>query len=145
MMRNFQNECKVTSVNAAAASAGTAIATTQVDMSGWHGVAFFGTMATVNAGNSVNAAQCDTSGGTYADLEGSKIVPTDDGDMFLLEVVLPKERYVRAELVRSGANTAIGEIFAVQFGRSGVNPTAPTAQVATVDEELHVSPAEGTA
>jgi hypothetical protein len=136
----LSKEIKVTLVKATQTSAGTAVNSDGVDMTGWEGVIFLGAMHTANAGNSANAAQgADNS--NFDDLEGTKIVPGDNGDSFMIDVYRPKDRYVRCEVVRAGANTVLGEIYAIQY-----RPLSqPTTQGATIDAETHVSPAEGTA
>lgn len=138
---NLSKNVKVTKVLAAAAEAGTALNTAEVDMSGWEGVMFFGRIATVNAANFANLAQSSVSGGTFLDLAGTKVVPGDDADSFLIDVYKPGDRYVRCEIDRGGANTATGDVYAVQYEPA----KAPTTQGATIDAETHISPAEGTA
>lgn len=140
MLNNFLKNCKITKVNARATSAGTAINTSSVDMAGFGGVVFIGQMDTANAGNSANVAQSadDT---TFADLAGTAVVTGDDADSFAIDVKDPTDRYVRCEIDRSGANTAVGEIYAIQYDPR----KAPVSQGATIDGETHVGPAEGTA
>jgi len=134
---------KLTKVAAAAVSAGTAVTSDAVDMQGFEGVMFFGSIATANAGNFAKARQDSASNmGAAADLEGTKNVTGDDADSFLIDVYRPRERYVDCQVVRAGANTATGDIYALQYGPLR---KAPTSQGATVDAEAHVSPAEGTA
>jgi hypothetical protein len=138
---NLSKDCKLTKVLAAAASAGTALNTAEVDMLGFEGVMFFGRIATVNAANFANLAQSSVSGGTFLDLAGTKVVPGDDADSFLIDVYKPSDRYVRCEIDRGGANTATGDVYALQYGAS----KRPVSHGATIDAETHVSPAEGTA
>lgn len=135
---NLSKNVKVTKVAAAATSAGTAIDSTAVDMSGFEGVIFVGSIATANAGNTANAAQATTSGGSYADLAGSEVAPGDNGDSFLIDVYRPRERFVRCEIDRSGANSATGDIYAIQYGAA----SKPTVHGATIDAILAISPAE---
>lgn len=133
------NEVKITKVKATQSSAGTAVNTDAVDMQGWDGVLFIGALATVNAGNSVNLAQSDTEGGSYADLAGTAVVPGTDGDEVQIDLYQPTKRWVRAEVDRSGANTVTETFYAIQYrGRK-----APVT--ANGIAETHVSPAEGTA
>ncbi len=138
---NLSKNVKVTKVLASAASAGTALNSTAVDMSGWEGVMFFGSIATVNAANFANAAQGLTSGGSFADLIGTKVSPGDDLDSFLIDVYRPLERFVRLEIDRGGANTITGDVYAVQYGPR----VLPTSHGSTIDAETHISPIEGTA
>lgn len=132
------NEVKVTVVKTTQASAGTAVNTDSVDMTGYDGVVFVGALATANAGNSVNVAQ-SSDNSTFADLEGTAQVPGTNGDLVAIDVFRPTDRYVRAEIVRAGADTVTETFFAIQYrGRK-----APVTSIAT--QETHVSPDEGTA
>lgn len=133
-------EIKVTLVKATQTSAGTAVNSDSVDMQGWEGVFFLCAIHTANAGNSMNLAQ-SSDNTNFDDLEGTKNVPGDAGDSAMSDCYKPTDRYVRAEFVRAGANTALGECYAVQYRPR----TAPTSHGATIDSETHVSPAEGTA
>ena len=138
---NLSAHTKLTLVKVGLATGTTAVNSDAIDMEGFEGVMFFGTLTTANAGNSANIAQATTSGGTYADLAGTKIVPGDNGDSFMIDVYRPRERFVRCELDRSGATPITGDIYALQYGAA----VKPTSHGATIDAELHVSPAEGTA
>lgn len=139
---NMMKNVKLTLVNAAAVSAGTEIDSTHVDMTGFDGVVFFGTMATVNAGNYVKVQQDDAVGdGTMADLTGTKVVPSVNANTYLVDIYRPMKRYVRLVVIRAGANTATGDIYALQYKGT----KAPVTQPTTCDAEYHISPAEGTA
>lgn len=140
---NLTKNCKVTLVKAGQGSAGTDVESDILDMEGYEGVVFFGSIATVNAANFAKAQQDTDSafGDDPQDLEGTKVVPGDNGDSFMIDVYKPRERYVRVVVDRGGANTATGDIYAIQYGAK----KAPVSHGATIDSELHVSPAEGTA
>lgn len=135
---NLSKNVKVTKVAAGATSAGTAIDSTAVDMSGFEGVIFVGSIATADAGNTANAAQSATSGGSYVDLAGSEVAPGDNGDSFLIDVYRPTKRFVRCEIDRSGADTVTGDVYAIQYQAA----SKPTIQGATIDAILAISPAE---
>jgi hypothetical protein len=137
---NLTKNVKVTLVAAGGSSAGTAVNSTGVDMAGFEGVVFIGTIATVNAGNFANAAQ-GSDNSNFTDLAGSKVVPGTNGNAFMIDINKPSARYVRCELDRSGTNTAYGDIYAIQYGAK----VAPTTHGTTIDAELHVSPVTGTA
>jgi hypothetical protein len=139
-MMNFLKNVKITLVNDAAASAGTAVNSSSVDMAGFDGVVFVGKMATVNATNSAHVAT-SSDDSAFNDLLGTSVVPGDDADSWAIEVHKPLERYLRCEVVRSGANTALGEIYAFQYTAR----KAAVTQGTTIDSEVHASPAEGTA
>ncbi len=121
-------------------SNGTAINSDSVDMAGFDGVVFMGTMTTVNASNFANVAT-STDDSSFADLLGSKVTPGDDADQWAIEIHKPLERYLRCEVDRGGANTATEAIFAFQYTAR----LAAVTQGTTIDNELHASPARGTA
>ena len=140
---NLSKETKLILVKAAQASAGTAITTDPVDTDGFDGVMFFGSLATVNAGNYAKARQGDASNmSDGADLAGTKIVPGNNGDSFLIDLKRPTKRFVDCQVVRAGANTAVGDIYALLYGPPR---KSPSHQGPTINAELHVSPEEGAA
>lgn len=139
---NLTKNVKVVLAKAGQGSAGTAVTSDVIDMSGFEGVVFVGSIATVNAANFAKVQQGQQSDLTdAADLAGTKVVPGDDGDSFMIDVYRPKERYVRCYIDRGGANTATGDIYALLYGAK----KPPVSHGATIDSEVHVSPAEGTA
>ena len=140
---NLSKNTKLTRVKLTQASAGTAINSDSVDMEGFEGVMFFGLFDTANASNFANLAVSsdDGVGDAFADVLGTKVVPGDNDDAFLIDYYKPVERYVRCEIDRGGANTRTGEIYALQYGAR----KAPTSQGSTIDAELHVSAIEGSA
>ena len=144
---NLSTEVKLTKVKAASATGQTAINSDYVDMEGFEGVLFFVTALTIVSGGvqSINAAQDVASGGSYADLKGSKVVIADDDDdqSFFLDIYRPTKQFVRLEVARATQNSAFGEIYALQYGAK----KRPIVQNVTdkVTGELHVSPDEGTA
>ena len=139
--RELSKTVKVTRVSAGATTAGTAHNTSAVNMAGFAGVIFFGRFATAHASNFASLAQSATSGGSFADLAGTKVVPGDNGDSFLIDVKRPPagKPWVRCEIDRGGADTVLGDIYAIQYGSRKSNPGAGT----TVDTETHVDIVEG--
>lgn len=138
---NLSKNVKVILIEAGAASGTTDLESDVVDMLGFEGAMFIGSLATANAANYAKVQQCDTSGGSYADLEGTKLVPGDNGDSFLIDIYRPRERYLKLYLERGGAATVSGDIYVILYGPR----VAPTSHGATIDAETHIEPAEGTA
>ena len=140
---NLSKNNKVILVLAGAGSAGTTLTSAAVDTQGYEGCQFVGSIATVNAGNFAKVQQSSDNGvaDNYADLEGTKNVPGDDGDSFLIDIVKPRERYLKCLIVRGGANTVTGDVYAILYGAH----KAPVSHGSTIDAETHLSPAEGTA
>ena len=143
-MQNLLDNISVRPV-AGAEAAGTGTTTSDaIDMEGFEGVLILCDIGTANAGNYLKAQQSsdDAAADAYADLEGTKVVATNDGEICALDVYRPGERYVKGLLVR-GASSTHGRMIAIRYGAR----KAPVDN--TVDDnvrgETHVSPAEGTA
>lgn len=140
---NLSKNCKVILIEAAAGSAGTELLSDAVDTQGFDGCMFVGSIATANAGNYAKVQQSSDDGSTdtYADLTGTKLVTGDNGDSFLIDIYRPRERYLKLSIIRAGANTATGDVYAILYHAKDM----PTSHGSTIDSEVHVSPAEGTA
>lgn len=137
-------DAKITKVLGATATGTSAINTTEVDMANFENVVFLASIGTANAGNGIKVQQDVVTGmGGAADLLGSQILCNGTGTSVCTEVVKPRERFVRATVIRAGATTTIDAVFAIQFGgrKVPVNNNVTNAQAA----EVLVSPAEGTA
>ena len=141
---NLSKNVKITKVAVAAVSAGTAVNGSAVDMQGFDGVLFMTTIATANAGNFLKVQQdSDVALGTAADLADSAVVATANAEVVFVDCYRPAERYVRPVVIRAGANTATGDIYAIQYeGR--VKPTDNDI-TDTIVGTLIVSAAEGNA
>jgi len=140
---NLSKNTEVEMILAGAGSAGTTLTSSAVDMQGFEGVMFVGTIATANAANFAKVQQSSDDGDAdaYADLTGTKNVPGDDADSFLIDINKPRERYLKLLIDRGGANTATGDVYAIKYGAHA----KPTSHGSTIDAEMHASPAEGTA
>lgn len=139
---NLSKNSKLIKVKDSQATGTTTITTDPIDTEGFDGVMIFGKIATVNAGNFAKARQGAASNmSDGADLAGTKIVPGTDGDSFLIDIKRPTKRYVDVQVVRAGATTILGDIYALLYGPR----KSPTSQGSTISAELNISPAEGTA
>lgn len=116
----LSKDVKITKVKAASAAGQTAINSDAVDMEGFEGVVFLVTANAITATGvqSINAAQGDSSGGAFDDLEGSGITVADDddGQAFFIDVFRPQDQFVRLEIARATADSVWGEIYAIQYG-----------------------------
>ncbi len=138
---NLSKAVKVSMIEAGATTAGSELVSDSIDMKGFEGCFFVGRFATVNATNTAKVTQSAVTGSGHSDLLGTALSPGDDDDSFLIDVYRPRERFLRLVITRSGADTVTGDVYAIQYG-----PKAkPTTHAATIDAELHVSPAEGVA
>jgi len=119
-----------------------------LDMSGWDGVLVIARIAAVAAGgtNSIKMQQ-DTAvgGGSMADLLGTGITIADDDDdqIFAIDLVKPRERYVRCVIDKDTSNAMAEDVTYIQYAGSKF-PFAQN-QADAVTFEQHTSPAEGTA
>lgn len=141
---------KLRLVKAASAAGQTAVTSDPVDMADYDAVLFFTTAGAITASavTSIKVQQSSDSGGspdTWADLLGTgvTIADDDDGQTFGIQIIRPRERYLRLYVSRGTANSAFGEIYALQFGGDRL----PIANTVTdlLTFESHESPAEGTA
>jgi hypothetical protein len=140
---------KLTLVAAATAAGVTDINSSSVNMAGYDAVTFFTTFGAITAGavTSIKVQQSSDNGSvdTFADLTGTAITVADDddGQMFGVEIIRPREQYLRLVVDRATQNAVVGEIYALQY-RSRSKPISNTvANLATF--ESHAGPAEGTA
>lgn len=106
---------KIDKVASGASSAGTAVNGSGLDMAGHESVIFTARIATANAGNYLKAQESDDNS-SFSDLEGSKVVAGSNDDIVMLEVFKPKKRYIRAVLIRAGADTVTGDVYAIRSG-----------------------------
>lgn len=138
---------KVDGTNYTGSAATTDLTSEAVDMQGFEGARFicgFGAL-TSTAVTSVKAQQCDTSGGTYADLAGTAITVADDDDnqISIIDVYRPTERFLKHVVDRGTANAVIDFLIVELYGPKEI-PVSETADN-VISAEKHVSPAEGTA
>jgi hypothetical protein len=135
---------KITKVLGATATGTTTINTTEVDMANFESVAFLASIGTANAGNGLKMQQDVVTGmAGAADLLGTQVLCNGTGTSLLTENIKPRERFVRASVIRAGATTTIDAVYAIQWGARTmpIDNNVTNAQAA----ESHVSPAEGTA
>ncbi len=142
MRMNISKNCKLVKVLDSQTTGTGTLTTDPIDTEGFDCVAIFGKIATVDPGNYAKARQgADSAMGDAADLLGTKIVPGTNGNSFLIDIHRPTKRYVDVQIVRAGATTVTGDVYALLC----CPRKAPVTQGSTIDVELHISPAEGTA
>lgn len=128
-------------------AAGTSDLTSEaIDTEGAESVVIGIMMGTITSGavTSAKVTQCDTSGGTYADLLGSSqtIADTESNNVVLWEIVRPRERYLKTVLDRGTQNAVANAMFVVL---NGVRSLPATQSALVIGPETTASPAEGTA
>lgn len=130
----------------------TAINGNRVDMQGFEGVMFVCVMGAIvaNAVTSIKAQQGNTSSGPTnlsdaADLAGTgqTIADDDDGQIFVIDINRPLDRYVRPVVSRATQNATVQTCLAIQY-RPRSRATA-FALADAINLEQFTSPAEGTA
>lgn len=146
---DYANPIQITTVTAGAAAA-TAITSTAVDMTGYDGCLFLVPFGAIVSGavTSLKLTQCDTSGGSYADLTGTSqtVADTDDDKTFVVDIQQPLEQFLKVVVSRATQNATVGAILAIPYhkaSRSTVLPVAGTNAIGGV--ERFIAPAEGTA
>lgn len=146
-MSTLTHRVKTVRVSNAVAVGTTTIASDVVDTAGYDGVRFVVAFGTITDGTpNLQGQQGQQSDGSdMADLAGTDVAmaDTDDNKLGILEIDNPRERYVRCRVVRGGATgSVIDGIVAELFGARAM----AIAKDATVGaQEVHASPAEGTA
>jgi len=145
---NLSRFGKVTRVSNAVAAGTTTVNCATIDMKGFDSVTFYLLVGTLTATNvttlkAQQGAASDMS--DAADLLGTAVAYTDadDDKAAILEVHNPRERYVRAVVVRATANAVIDGVIAVQTKANKEPVTHDSTTV--VGSEFHQAPAEGTA
>ncbi len=122
-----------------------------IDMQNFEGCRFIVGFGAITSGavtgirvQQATAKTSDTALTSGADLEGSAIVvaDTDDSKAVIIDIFKPRERYLQLVIDRATQNAVIDFALAEKYG-ARVLPVAKHADIAT--QELHVSPAEGTA
>jgi hypothetical protein len=139
---NATKQFKIYKVIAGSTATTGTVTGSAVDMGGWEGAVFFGTVGTANAGNYAKLQQSDDDAvaDDYTDIAASKVTPSVSGNEFHNEIYKPLKRYLKCLLI-IGSSSAYGDVFVLLFrGRK-----APVVDETTVDANLIVSPAEGTA
>lgn len=148
-MPEYLSDWKLTLVEAATASGTTDITSDAVDMAGFDAVLFFTTFGTITAEatTAIKIQQSSDNGvaDAYADLAGTGISVADDADgqTFGIEIIRPRERYLRCVVTRADEAAVVGPIYALQYAGSRGPVQNTVAGVSTF--ETHNGPAEGAA
>jgi hypothetical protein len=139
------NKIVIASTTTAGAAAQTAITSDAIDTAGYDGCLFIVPIGTIasTAVTSIKAQQCDTSGGSYADLTGTNqaIADDDDNKLKYIDIFRPREQFLKCVVTRGTADATIGGIIAVLYNASN----RPTTHGTGVAGEAFNWPAEGTA
>lgn len=135
----------VASTTTAGAAGTSAITSSAVNMAGFDGALFIIPVGTVVSGavTTAKVQQCDTTGGSYADLTGTSVTvaDTDDDGLKYIDIFRPQEQFLKVVVSRATQNATIGGIVCIQYKAR----TRPTSHGSGVAGEQWSAPAEGTA
>lgn len=134
------DDVKVTTV-AAVATNTTTITGAALDMAGFDGALFIVRLGSPATNNNLRIQQCDTSGGSYADLAGTLVGNHATDTPLIVDVFRPREQFLKYQVTR-GTTTTIDIVTIIQYKARGVQPTT---QPSGTQAEKYVAPAEGTA
>jgi hypothetical protein len=146
LLKNAKISSAITPTAGAAGT--TAINGSVLDMANYEGVLIMVRMGaiTATAVTSLKVQQGAASNmSDAADLVGTGITVADDDDeqLFAINVLRPRERYVRLVVSRGTANAVVSSAEYIQYGPRKGPINNNVTDLVTV--EAHVSPAEGTA
>lgn len=144
-MRDYlTNRVKLTKVADPSTSSTASVNTSILDMAGYEGVVFFTSLGTANSGNLIKVQQdAANSTASMADLTGTSVSSGSSDEDVWVDVHRPEKRYVRAQVVRDGAASTLGDVWAIQYGPRTLPVDNTTS--GTITGEQHLRPLEGTA
>jgi hypothetical protein len=134
------DDVKITTA-APTATGTTTITSSAIDMSGFEGALFICRLGSPATNNNIRIKQCDTTGGTYADLTGTLVGNNATDNPLIVEINRPLEGFLKWEVTR-GTTTTIDAVTVIQYGAKGVRPVT---QPSGTQSEKYYHPAEGTA
>ena len=144
---NLTNECVTKRVINATVAGQTDITSAAIDTLGYAGfrvVALAGTITDTSV-SYVKVQDCDTSGGSYNDVAGSKQsfqTTGDSNNMIILDILKPTKRFIKVIFSRATANCVIDgvlvELYHADYG-------APSKDTTVSAQKILVAPIDGTA
>jgi hypothetical protein len=139
-MQNFlSEEVKITSV-AAVATATSTVTSSAFDMAGYDGALLIVRLGSPATNNNIRWSQCDTTGGTYADLEGTLVGNHATDNPLVVDLRRPREQFLKYVVTRA-TSTTIDTVVIIQYRGRNKGVTQPT----NTQVERWQFPAEGTA
>jgi hypothetical protein len=139
-VQNFlSEEVKITTV-APTATGTTTITSSAFDMAGYDGALFIVRLGSPATNNNLRIKQCDTTGGTYADLVGSKVGDHATDNPLIVDVKRPQEQFLKYEVTR-GTTSTIDTVCVIQYKARTKGITQPSG----TQIERWMNIAEGTA
>lgn len=139
-MEHLSENVKITTFAPVATGTSTITQTTALDMTGFDGCLFIIRLGSPATNNNIRVSQCDTTGGSYADLTGSLVGNHATDNPLVVDIKRPLEGFLKYVVTR-GTTTTIDTICAIQYG----SRTRPTSQPSGTQIEKYHAPVEGTA
>lgn len=133
------HDVKITTV-APTATGTTTIDGSALDMSGFEGALFIVRLGSPAINNNLRVRQCDTTGGTYADLTGTLVGNHASDSPLIVDVFRPQEQFLKYQITR-GTTSTIDAVTVIQY-HAGARPTS---QPSGTQAEAWSWPVEGTA
>ena len=129
------------------ASGTTDLESSALDMTGYDGVLFLINWGAITSGGVQSAylEQCDTTGGSYAHLTGSRVTvaDSDDNKITALNLWRPREEFIKVGIFRATQVSTVESIVAIQYKGDHKNPITQGTTYVQGSVTL-VSPAETT-
>lgn len=136
---HLSEHVKITTV-APTATGTTTITGSAIDMTGYEGAIFVVRLGSPATNNNLRIQQCDTSGGSYADLTGTLVGNHATDNPLVVDIRNPDEQFLKYQITR-GTTTTIDAVTIIQYGPS----PRPISQPSGTQIERWNRPAEGTA
>jgi hypothetical protein len=139
-MQNFlSEECKITTVASVATGTST-ITSSAFDMAGYDGALLIVRLGSPATNNNIRWSQCDTTGGSYADILGTLVGNHATDNPLIVDLKRPQEQFLKYVVTR-GTTTTIDVVTVIQYKSRTKAQTQPSG----TQIERHQGPAEGTA
>jgi hypothetical protein len=135
----YPHDWKITTVASVATGTST-ITGAAIDMAGYAGAIFIVRLGSPATNNNLKITQCDTVGGSYADLTGTLVGNHATDNPLIVVVNRPLEQFLKYVVTR-GTTTTIDVVTIVQFGAR----SRPVTQPSGTQIEYYTAPVEGTA
>ena len=140
-MSSTAHDLKITTHAPTATGTSTITQTTGLDMAGFEGAILVVRLGSPATNNNIRVKQCDTVGGSYADLTGTLVGNNATDNPLIVDIRRPKEQFLKYEITR-GTTTTIDSAIWIQYGASNRPVEQPSG---TQIEHFTTGPAEGTA
>ncbi len=114
-------------LHGAEAAGGTEVTSNAVDCTGYAGVSFFVQISVANVANTARIEQLDPSSAQWKEVVGSRHATSTDDMLLVLDCARPRSGPLRFVVDRGGADTALGDIYAVRYGGRTLPPEPGSA------------------